>query len=374
MINALLTFTPMEPYFFGSELTHGDGGANYFAVSNRLPQQSTLCGVLRHLLYLAWGDAGRGLHSFHPEDVALNDHGYLQSLSPLFLCRRTGETMHYYLRQALDRHTGGVPFVPTPTTHTEVLSPYQTGWQPAFTWEGLDAKKSLADAWVRSDGQETVRAEDIFLERTRPGITKKADDTRRKREKGFYKQLAYQLKDRWSFGVIVQFDDQVVVTDLDDVSIPMGGEKTVFVVKAAAFEQSFEQLFATEALYHPAGTRAERLVLLSDTYVPDTALSYISGGITESVDFRHLQTHAQVRNFGPLQRREPVAAGQVVTEVRDKMTKSTKYTLLARGSVLVAPNANALAALQTELDIAPWRTIGFNHFFPFQQSNSTTHG
>lgn len=45
---AIVSFLPLAPYFFGSEVTHGNGAeANYFAKGNPLPQQTTFLGALR---------------------------------------------------------------------------------------------------------------------------------------------------------------------------------------------------------------------------------------------------------------------------------------------------------------------------------------
>ena len=48
-----ITLTPLDTFFFGGETTFGqDAGANYFAVSNRFPQQTTLLGLLRHQILM----------------------------------------------------------------------------------------------------------------------------------------------------------------------------------------------------------------------------------------------------------------------------------------------------------------------------------
>ena len=88
-----IQLTPLDTLFFGGENTFGqDSGANYFAQSNRFPQQTTLLGVLRHQI-LMQNDAFPltndnkekatqliGAHSF---DVnAHNQFGSIKSLSP----------------------------------------------------------------------------------------------------------------------------------------------------------------------------------------------------------------------------------------------------------------------------------------------------
>ncbi len=365
MTNAMLSFKPLEPYFFGGEQTHGDGGANYFAKSNRWPQQSTLCGVVRHLLLETGYD--RGKNSFTPEDPKLDDYGDLLELSPLFLIRQTGAVTHYFLRQAIDRHgVAAAPFTATlADTNNLALTPYRSGWQPAVHWAGYDHKKRLVDAWVRSDGRECVDAADIFWERTRPGITKNAGAARRKQEAGFYKQTAYQLAAGWSFGVLAGFREGVDVQNLDGRNLPVGGEKTVFAIAARQDARAFDALFPAAMFYPEALPALPALVLVSDAWAPREVLKHVAGGITELEDFRHIRTHGNVTNFGPLLLLAPQAPGAAPQGSAEKLTKSAKYTLLARGSVLICPDAVALGALETALRTAPWHTIGFNHFITY---------
>ncbi len=364
MNNAILTFTPLEPYFFGSELTHGDGGANYFAISNRWPQQSTLCGFIRHLLH----ETGycRGHHSFNPEQPEINDHGDLLKLSPMFLCKNEGDAPQYFLRQAIDRHAKGNAFEATLSDADNwMLNPYRPDWQKAVVWKGFDHKKSTVDSWVPHDGSKPIKAEDIFLERTRPGITKKPDAANRKREAGFYKQTAYCLQEKWAFAVLVQFSEKVVLNRLDGYCLPFGGEKTVFSIGVKAESREFEDLFPSSMFYPERSSELPALVLVSDAYVPRDVLKHAISGFTESVDFRHIRTHLKVENFAPLVQDKPVKDGGIQPENHGKMTKSTKYSLMARGSVLVCENNTALEQLATALRIEPWQNIGFNHFFTY---------
>ena len=51
----LITFTPMEPYFFGGERTFGFGKESdrkppYYIVSEKKPSQPTLFGTLRYII------------------------------------------------------------------------------------------------------------------------------------------------------------------------------------------------------------------------------------------------------------------------------------------------------------------------------------
>ena len=383
---ALVTFTPLEPYFFGSELTHGDGGANYFAKGNRLPQQTTLCGALRHLLYE--NRYKRGPNSFTPGDTTRNDYGDLLGLSPLFLRQMVADSPRYFLRQAIDRYQDAVlsRFVLeagadhnlflTETTQrllrhrrnqiqpplTETLAA-KVQWQEASVWRAETGKKKQADAWVGQTTDEVVPADDIFLEVTRPGITKNRNGIPKEGEANFYKQTAYRLATGWSFAVLATFADEVDFAPLDDYCLPIGGEKTVFAIGVQSETRTLEQLFPSSLFYPVGHAPGLALVLTADAYIPAAAWPYIATGVSATVDFRHIRTNAGVRDYGPLKALLP---GDKSGDYPDQLTKSTKYSLLQRGSVLICENKEDLTTLTKLLCIDPWRKIGFNHFFTYQ--------
>jgi len=357
-----LTFRPHDPYFFGGEQTFGNGeGASYFAKSNLLPQQSTLCGALRHLL-LTRGFR-RGSDSFHP-DKSSPDTGDLLGLSPLFLVRADGVL---FLPLPLDRQEPDQPFFleKQAAQHTAVRSDFQAGWQPAYRWVGYEPKKYRKEAWVSADGAERVVSEDLFIPTTRPGITKVRRGSARENEDGFYKQTAYSLAEGWAFGIVADFADAVTAAALDGTCLPMGAEKTVFSFAARPAEKGFDALFDPLRMFYPLGKPSDglpRLVLASDAYAEAELYAGLSGGVTETVDFRFINTPAGVSNFAPLRPLGPAEPGQ-----NAQLEKSAKYTLLRRGSVFVAPDAAALTRLQTELSARqPWYQYGFNHFFTIE--------
>lgn len=372
MNKALITLTPLEPYFFGSELTHGDGGANYFAKSNRWPQQSSLCGLLRYLLFETVSSASRGPHSFDPETPGRNDYGDLLGISPLFL--KHGEEL--FLRQALDRYVGdrvrtvklnnAEPnnWVLTESRRRLYTEESDKAWQQPPRWETPEGKRSAADDWVGTQGN-IVSADNIFMPFTRPGITKQRAGAPRKGEAGFYKQTAFRLAKGWSFAVLADFKDTVDLSKLNGACLPFGGEKTIFSIAVEPSQQTFSNLF-DPAMFYPDGAIGPFpfLVLCSDTYLTEAAMKYVITGVTDTLDFRHIRTNlsGSTEIYGPLRNLQPNENAQNQTQT---LTKSAKYTLFQRGSVLVCANINDLNALTQMLDITPWTTIGFNHYFTF---------
>ncbi|HAD13442.1 MAG TPA: hypothetical protein DCF33_13530, partial [Saprospirales bacterium] len=96
----LIRIRPLEYYFFGGENTFGNGeGANYYAKSNDLPQQTTILGLLRRLLFEAKQPIGQ---SFRPDVPAQQAYGAIKSLSPVFLLNSEGTG---WLPHALGAHS-----------------------------------------------------------------------------------------------------------------------------------------------------------------------------------------------------------------------------------------------------------------------------
>ncbi len=359
---ALVTFTPFDPYFFGSELTHGSGeGANYFSKGNPLPQQTTLCGALRHLL-LSRGFS-RGTHSFTPEDSKLNDYGDLLGLSPLFL----SNGKEFFLRQAIDQHDDHAQFALSPEKANEWML-FDTGsnkdvqptWQNARSWKDYDPKKDLADCWVSPEGS-SKKPDEIFKVFIRPGIPKKELRRPKPNGPGLFKQQLYRLEKNWAFCVLAEFADSVDLTKLDNFTLPMGGEKTVFHISVKDETRKFEEVFPQEKMfYRDEKTDEPRLVLTSDAWVTDDLWQHTTAAVTETVDFRHIRTHVNVERFGRLRSWTP----NDNTDPIDQLAKSGKYTLLRRGTVLVTEAKN-LPDLKKALSVEHWRTIGYNHFFTY---------
>ncbi len=362
---ALVTFTPLEPYFFGGETTHGNGQErNYFSKSNPYPQQTTLCGTLRHLLSKNGLDFGQ--HSFTPNDARLSEYGELLGLSPMFLKDPSGR---YFLRQALDRNPEKSALTLEPTGKNAALLldngelVYPKSWQPANRWSGFIPKEKLANEWVSSDGKSSVKPEDIFKTFNRPGIPKQEIRKPKPNGPGLFKQDLVRLENGWAFCVFALFSDAVVLENINGQNFQLGGEKSIFHIGVTETNQTFEEVFSAEKMfYHSQVPSQPRLVLTADAWVPTSVWTYTIGAVTETTDFRHIRTHLDVRKFGRMRQASPKHPEHAPT---DQLAKSTKYTLLARGSVFVCADKTALDNLSAALRIQPWHGIGFNHFITF---------
>ncbi|MCK6695510.1 MAG: hypothetical protein L6Q97_25830, partial [Thermoanaerobaculia bacterium] len=97
----LITFHPADYYFFGGEETFDvdtvPGVRNYLVRSNRLPQQTAIVGLLRHILFL--NNRNIGASSFQADWQADNpqEFGDLIRISPLFLQFGKGQNRHFLI-------------------------------------------------------------------------------------------------------------------------------------------------------------------------------------------------------------------------------------------------------------------------------------
>lgn len=369
---ALITFTPAEPYFFGGETTHGSlgDGASYFARSNPYPQQTTLCGALRNALRLAGYDFG--LSSFNPEDASLNAFGQLLKLSPMFLERDQNGNKTYYLKQALDRHDNFTPFALTDAAEqwlyfdgdTQREAPDkdpEPAWKSAL-WSGYDPKRDLCDTWVSADtGATPMHSDDIFSVFNRPGIPKGELHKPKVDGPGLFKQDLMCLENGWSFALLAEFGAEVDLSLLDGMSLQLGGENSIFRLGVEEANRGFEDIFPKDQLFYTDSSGGKpRIVLVSDAFITDEAWNEVETAVTAATDFRHIQTHASLTRIGSMHTRKPGEKGYGQHQAH--LAKSAKYTLLQRGSVLVAKNAD-LTTLRGYLDRQPWTIIGFNQYF-----------
>ena len=92
-----ICLTPLDTFFFGGEQTFGqDDESNYYAVSNKYPQQTALLGMLRQeLLFQNGKDFSLIGDKSFSIDGSSTDFGIIKKLSPIFICRTGKDTAEY---------------------------------------------------------------------------------------------------------------------------------------------------------------------------------------------------------------------------------------------------------------------------------------
>lgn len=334
----LLGLKPLGSFFFGGEVTFGDGeNINYLVKSNFFPQQTTVLGMLRKEMliqkgYLSMTGKGEILKTGKKEVEALigpesfditkvdQDFGVINKISPVFLYKSDSSWKKSFFSVAPKDF--GLEFVKAPGKACFNLKqkehvPFMKNYNP---------QTGLADFFING-ACEQILFKDMFMPVARIGITK--GDKGTTEEKGLYKQTAYRLKESFVFACIADIADPGF--RLQDSLVFMGGERSAFKLTVHACDKTFEDIFAVA----PDDKRA---VLLSDAYVKAEIYDYCDFAVTETIDFRNIKTSTGNYRF---------AKGK------------SKHTLLKRGSVLY-PGPGGMAEIKKLMTQNNLNKIGYN--------------
>ncbi|HHS92334.1 MAG TPA: hypothetical protein ENK82_03235 [Campylobacterales bacterium] len=342
----LVKVKPLEPFFFGGELTFGadetrkgkEQSSRYSATSTQFPQQTALLGMLRKTMLIQNGNLtmhkkGEWVDSFGKNSVSPNydeakelvgteafsytkeiEIGKIESISPLLICHED----KYYIANAKDdeyelkERVGMVSF--------------GQGQKKAFVLEGYDAKKSKPFEFI-SNTQEKKNYLDFFKELQSVGIKKSL--TGQTEEDAFFRRKSYYPKDKAYFSFVVTFKEKM--DWLEESVVSLGADQSSFKFEIEEIDNDFDDLFSenhqTKAL--------SRIVLASSTLVSQEAYELCSFVLGERKTYRQL------------------------TDTR-KGKKSQRYYLLEKGSVLYSEEIENLEKL---LDQKHLQNIGLNHYF-----------
>lgn len=308
----LLGLKPLGSFFFGGEVTFGDGeNINYLVKSNFFPQQTTILGMLRKEMliqkgYLGMTDKGEVLKAnkkeiemlIGPESFDINkkdqDFGVINKISPVFLYKSDYSWKKSFFSVAPKDF--GLEFVKAPGRACFNMN--QKEHVPFM--KNYEQKTGLAGFFING-ACEKIPLDSMFMPVERIGITK--GDKGTTEEKGLYKQTAYRLKEGFVFACIADLD-----FSLQNSLVFMGGEKSAFKLSLHDCDKTFEDIFA-------AAHDDKRAVLLSDAYMKAEIYDYCDFAVTETMDFRNIKTSTGNYRFA-------------------KGKSKHKHTFLKRGSVL----------------------------------------
>ena len=194
----IIKLKPLTSYFFGGEVTFGDGSnQNYLVKSNVLPQASALLGLVRYEVLrcnglLSYGSDKKsevdkliGKNGFNLESPA-EAYGAIKSISPIFI---TDGTI-YYTPMPMDFYHN-VSFNSQNRCCYSQDTPKSTPIIDKFSWKTFETYKY----WVGNNDKKVVEFDDIFQFIDQVGITKNnANDNK---EKAFFKY--YDLWSRYLY-------------------------------------------------------------------------------------------------------------------------------------------------------------------------------
>ena len=221
----LITLKPLKPYFFGGEITFSDD--SYIAYSRKLPQQTTLLGMLRKTLLLQNGLLTRKRKGYWVDKE--NDNlakklvgdtsfditksfslGVIKRISLLFLVKNNKK---YFKKLNLDDFE----------YKDEIL------WNVKKN-RAYNSKDDYPKLWEYFFSEnDRVKESEIFEEAKQIGIQKESD------KDGYYKKISYKLKDDFKFAFLVEFDEDRLKEFKDfafkDDIVELGGERSAFKMK-----------------------------------------------------------------------------------------------------------------------------------------------
>lgn len=352
-----ISLKPIDDYYFGGERTFGGTGEkeqrNYFAYSNKYPQQTSIMGLVRYLLLEAnellpigkhktEANALIGEQSFNPKiSEKAQDFGSIEKISPLYMGRentlfRFAHPLGLMKTDFLNGRKiliGGAIVEKTPSVN---------GFDPKAYYPDLlvpegNVPKELLDkkSGKYINGKPCVFSETLFKGHYQIGIQKGAEN------QGFFKQQFFRLSPKFEFVFFVKMkpgdaNDQPKDIRLKNTIVFFGGEQRQFKVKVSAAEDSKVPSFN----HNKAGNK---ITLLSDAFVSGEILDHCSFALVDTVEFR---------------------TGKFKEDGYQFNGKSKKFNLLKRGGILFPKNENSKSSICKLLE-SPLNYIqlGFNHYF-----------
>lgn len=361
---------PLGTYFFGSERnfrsTVRKKNYNYFVVSEKYPQQTSLLGMLRMELLIQNGqfpitDKGQaerliGSSSFSVKEALSHkdqELGVIKQLSPTYLSD-SGQKLfpcpfEYCEKPKKEKDlaasyetiepsfSAGVSSIGTSTKDEVCLVENKNYYKEGFLeWHySLEQKKPL------------VANEDLFKYDQIIGIDKK------RKNEAFYKLGKYRLRDACCFEMYLELDDanEDRAVKLDSSVIHMGGESSSFAmtVSPVKSEADHSSYFETKESFSLAFEKKKnaRIILLSDAFVDNKIYDACRIAFIEQRSFRQLTSSVGVKRN------------------HNNQVKSKAYHLIKRGSVFYPEN---IGEVQKVLNNAALQKIGFNHFVTIEKS------
>lgn len=356
--NYLVKLIPIGKFFFGGDMQFGINGkdgefSSYIIESSKMPQQTSLLGMMRFLLLSnnpdlfdikdncikkdvsvdSWiGKSGFSVNS----DKSTNKYGKILSLGP---CCVYGNGKRYY-RAPLDKGFSSVSWekpvsvvINGKTLQLPELKVMNEGKEEPFI-----GKHYLSPYFMAVPSNDKMKEEDLFIKDIRIGIDK--DYEGKSQESAFYKQISYRLKEGFCFAFDVEVNDDIELRDYNGQLVNLGADASTFVFEA--IENSTVEDTRMSGL---------SVVLLSDAYISeDCEVRY---SINQMRPFRFLSTENRSDN-----------SYYRVNGGKNAAKRSSRFELYQAGSVFYFEDEeqrkNFCAVLKSRED---FNQIGYNKYY-----------
>jgi len=361
MAHYRIQFTPVSDYFFGGEkhrLVNGLPIADYFTVSRPYPQQTTVLGALRFLLLRLHPEIFDGKRITDKSQAAkiigeksfsydnkTNSSGNIKKISPLYFIQdKNGKTIPWYFGPM------DYPFDLSLLQHKDEKKKKEDKLYLQLTHKNENYKSkdhaSLVQPYLYNTKGNIIPLNDLIRYHSRIGIEKRhrGDDPAEK----FYKIKTARLAPGWHFAVNAEINDENLEKITSPVFLPMGAERKIFKIEIKKLNKK-----PAKQPHPPRYKRPVPYILcISDCFMDGGKIKNLPFAVTDYVSFRNLKSSVKdTKTYYGL-------SGQ--PNKVDTLTRSKRYNLLRRGSVLYFKNNTDLQQFLQFL--AYDNTIGFNEF------------
>lgn len=363
----MIKLTPQGKYFFGGDIKFNvkDSKADkekffsYIVKSSKMPQQTSLLGMMRFLLLSNNEDLFDtaknkikdnadvtsliGNQSFTVNNSE-NDFGAIKSLGPCIILKDDEQ----YFRAPLIADLLEIDWPNNPTkavvngkeVELPIMKIEHEGKEDLYS-----GKRELKSYFVSAVSGEKLSLDDnksLFIEDSRIGIDK--DYEGKRKDSAFYKQISYRLAPGYSFGFDVEVDDSIKLETYNRQLVKLGADDSMFVFEAKEVANEL----------HYGDNEGTMVVLLSD--------SYISGDIVN--DNRVRYAISQTRPFRFIKTKINKDASYYRINGKNAASSSERYELYEAGSVFFFRNAEDTKWFCEELkNRKDFSQIGYNKYY-----------
>jgi len=276
----LITLKPLEPYFFGSDLTFGKLGSkesgSYIAKSNYFPQQSTFLGALRNTIMNEvknnYDEAkkliGGSKFFIRSRDDEKFDFGAIKEISNLFI----EKDKNFYL-PLKDIFSFKIE-----KDEEYIIKEYKPKEKKL---QFYTAKEEKSIKLFRLDFKEDLELSDVFTEIELVGNSKK------EKENAFFKKIAIRMEDDFRFAYRVEFESDFDLEKLDNKIIYFGGDRSKFLLN---IKKDFHLEDFTATLREKLNQISDKnyIYLLNDSYINLNIKKHCDFAITHEIPFRYI--------------------------------------------------------------------------------------
>lgn len=374
----LITLKPTGKFFFGSEMTFQVGNdekdkfnkqfASYIIESSKVPQQTSLLGMLRFLLLRKSDFFDLKTNQIkNPNDPNLakligsssfavgktDGYGVVKKIYPCFLVRDK-EKVILLPKDCGSQDKGGIKEIVL-GDKTYHYNYRKIGIEKILRYpkEG-ENEKEKEYFWIAKDGLNTwywdgknlLEEEKIYIKDQRIGINRNIK-TGKTQDNALFKQVNYRLADGFCFAFYAEIDD-IDFSQYKGEIVSLGADNSLFKIDIEGPVSDEDTSMVIPSKYQPELEGAYgKIILTSPSYIPDNLLENTCFSITETIPFKFMQTTIKTKDYSRLGK---------------EIKHSNRYELYQTGSVFYFRTKTEMEDFKTGVEEqTDFRQIGYNY-------------